>query len=143
MGHGVRVVHGAKRSGRGWGWGWGGSRGWGRGRGQTGDGTGHPAPGSGQIAPATGPVIGRPIPPAREGGLRERRLSDLLPGEQARVVGIGGGMNLRRRLADVGFIPGVQVEVVRVLAGGRLIEVAVRGTRFGLRWQEARQVRVE
>lgn len=96
MGHEVRVVHGAKRSGRGWGW-----------------------------------------------GRRERRLSDLLPGEQARVVGIGGGMNLRRRLADVGFIPGVPVEVVRVLAGGRLIEVAVRGTRFGLRWQEARQVRVE
>lgn len=71
-----------------------------------------------------------------------RSLADLAPGEEGQVVSLGCAKVLTRRLADLGFIPGASVRVVRRFAGGRLIEVSVRGWRLALRRVEARGVLV-
>jgi ferrous iron transport protein A len=88
-----------------------------------------------------------PIPSATDGD-RELRLADLATGEAARVVSVSPGegaapLEIGRRLAELGFLPG---ETVRIVARGLLARepIAVRvgtGT-FALRLFEAACVRV-
>lgn len=69
-----------------------------------------------------------------------RSLADLLPGEEGQIVGLTCSGILARRLADLGFVPGATVRVVRWFAGGKVILVALRGWRLALRQAEARGV---
>ncbi len=72
--------------------------------------------------------------------LPARKISDQTPAMQnlrtcrpgARVVvqGVAGGCSARRRLEDMGFLPGEQIEVVRVTSGPVLVHV--RGARLAL-----------
>jgi Fe2+ transport system protein FeoA len=69
-------------------------------------------------------------------------LSDLAPAARATVRAIGGGGALRQRLLDMGVVPGVEVEVVRVAPLGDPVEYMVRGYRLSLRRTEAACVTV-
>lgn len=70
-------------------------------------------------------------------------LSQLQPGERATICEVGGNGALRRRLLDMGVVPGAEVEVVRVAPLGDPVEYMIKGYRLSLRRSEAARVAVE
>jgi ferrous iron transport protein A len=72
-----------------------------------------------------------------------RTLSELKPGDRARVTAVGGEGEAARRLMDLGLIRGTAVEVVRKAPLGDPIEVRIRGFMLSLRRTEADHITVE
>ncbi len=64
----------------------------------------------------------------------------LSPGERGQVKGLAAGGPLRRRLQDLGFVPGAQVECVAVSPLGAPAAYWVRGAVVALRREDARRV---
>lgn len=64
-------------------------------------------------------------------------LRDLLPGQSARLARVGGDRPFRRRLMEMGFLPGTVVKLVRRVDIADLLEIEVRGSHISLRWSEA------
>ncbi|MEA2064641.1 MAG: FeoA family protein [Gemmatimonadota bacterium] len=58
-------------------------------------------------------------------------LSNIEAGKVVRMVSIEGGSNLRARLASMGLLPGVEIQVVKNLSAGPFI-VQVKGSRLVL-----------
>jgi Fe2+ transport system protein FeoA len=58
------------------------------------------------------------------------------------VVSVGGDSELRRRLLEMGFCNGAQVEVVRRAPLGDPIEFRLRGYHLSLRDEQARHVTI-
>ncbi|MDD9944687.1 MAG: FeoA family protein [Myxococcales bacterium] len=73
---------------------------------------------------------------------RSRRLSDLSVGESARVLRLEGPRLFRRRLMELGLVPGTEVEVVNVAPLGDPIELEVRDCRLSIRRDEGEQILV-
>ena len=76
------------------------------------------------------------------GMAKEMRLSELAPGISARVTGVEGEKDLRRRVLDMGLVPGTEVQVQRRAPLGDPVSVVFRGYELSLRLPEARSVRV-
>jgi DtxR family transcriptional regulator, Mn-dependent transcriptional regulator len=74
-----------------------------------------------------------------------RRLSDLRPGECAQVLSIlpSCRKNERRRLYDLGLLPGTQIEVEFPSPGGDPIAYRVRGALLALRSEQTRHIVVD
>jgi Fe2+ transport system protein FeoA len=70
-------------------------------------------------------------------------LADLRVREGARVVAVSGRPGLRRRLLEMGVLPGTAIEIVRVAPLGDPIEVRLRGYALSLRREDARAIAVE
>lgn len=70
-------------------------------------------------------------------------LSELKPGEKGRITTVGGVGALKRRLMDMGLLPGQEVRVEKVAPLGDPIEVTIRSYSLSLRRQEAEGVVVE
>jgi Fe2+ transport system protein FeoA len=66
-----------------------------------------------------------------------RRVHDIRPGESARLLQVGGERAFRRRLMELGFLPGTPVRLVRWVPLGDLVELEVRGGHISLRASEA------
>jgi len=66
-----------------------------------------------------------------------RTLSSLLPGQRGFVQHVGGSRALRRRLMELGLLPGTEVEVVRAAPMLDPIELSLRGYRLSIRLAEA------
>lgn len=64
-------------------------------------------------------------------------LRDLVPGQSARLAHIGGDRSFRRRLMEMGFLPGTVVRLVRRVDIADLLELEIRGSRISLRRSEA------
>lgn len=60
----------------------------------------------------------------------------------ARIEQIGGERSFRRRLLELGFLPGVEVQVLGAAPMGDPLDVEIRGCRFSMRRAEARAVGV-
>jgi Fe2+ transport system protein FeoA len=60
----------------------------------------------------------------------------------ARIVAVGGGRAFRRRLLELGFLPGVEVRVLGVAPMGDPLDIELRGCRFSIRTSEAAAVDV-
>jgi len=72
------------------------------------------------------------------------RLSQLQPGESARVTNFQpGDNNFRRKLLSLGITPGTRVDVIRTAPMGDPMEIKVRGFSLSLRKAEANTVLVE
>lgn len=56
---------------------------------------------------------------------------------------VGGERGFRRRLMEMGLVPGTPLKVVNVAPLGDPIELHVRGSRLSIRRAEALQVQVE
>ncbi len=65
-------------------------------------------------------------------------LDELRPGQHGTIVRLSGPVAIRRRLAEMGLVPGVEAKVERVAPLGDPIEVGVRGYRLSLRRDQAR-----
>jgi len=71
-------------------------------------------------------------------------LSNLKPGEQGRIIKLESTIGpVRRRLMDMGVIPGELVRVEKVAPMGDPIEVTVKGYNLSLRKGEARGIEIE
>ncbi len=71
-----------------------------------------------------------------------RTLDGLPLGRRARVTAVLGEGDIPLRLLEMGFLPDVEVSVVRRAPLGDPLEVEVLGYRLVLRCSEARQVQV-
>lgn len=69
-------------------------------------------------------------------------LGSLPPGARARLVTVGGERAFRRRLLELGLLPGTPVRIVRRVDVGQLIEVEVAGGFLSLRQAEAARIEV-
>jgi ferrous iron transport protein B len=74
--------------------------------------------------------------------MSHRPLSSLHPSEAGSVVQVEGPQVVRRRLVEMGFVPGVSVEVVGTAPLGDPLEVTLRGYRLAIRRTEAACVTV-
>ncbi len=72
--------------------------------------------------------------------MQEMPLSDLNIGEKGRIVSIGGSGAARRRMMDMGLVPGSLIETIRKAPMGDPIEFRVRGYMISLRKNEAEQI---
>ena len=72
-----------------------------------------------------------------------RPLSELRPGDRARLTRVGGERGFRRRLMEMGILPGTEVRLVRSVGIGDLIELEVRGAYISLRMSEAQSLFLE
>lgn len=59
------------------------------------------------------------------------------------IRAVGGERSFRRRLLELGFLPGVEVTVLGVAPMGDPLDLAVRGCRFSLRREEAELIAVD
>ena len=70
-------------------------------------------------------------------------LPQLAPGRAARLAAPRAGEVIPARLADLGFVPGTPVAVVRRAPFGDPIELELRGYRLCLRLAQLSALRVE
>lgn len=70
------------------------------------------------------------------------RLSDIRRGASATVQAIDGQRSFRRRLLEMGLVPGTPVKVVNVAPLGDPLFIEVRGSQWSLRRNEAAEIRV-
>ena len=64
-------------------------------------------------------------------------LVDATAGTRATLAQVGGERSFRRRLMEMGLLPGTPIRVVRRANVGGLVEVEVRGCYLTLRQSEA------
>jgi ferrous iron transport protein A len=69
-------------------------------------------------------------------------LDQVVPGVVAVVETVGGARAFRRRLMELGIIPGTRIEVLRVAPFGDPMELSARGCNLSIRSAEAREVQV-
>ena len=70
------------------------------------------------------------------------RLSDLRPGATAQLLSVGGERSFRRRLMELGLLPGTPLQVVRSGGPAGLVEVIARNCRLSIRKGEAELLHV-
>jgi len=58
------------------------------------------------------------------------------------VEAVEGSRTFRRRLMEMGMVPGTTVAIVNVAPLGDPLEIEVRGSRWSIRRAEAAQIRV-
>ena len=86
----------------------------------------------------------RTIRPVAEGAAPVDVLAALDAGARARVVGLlDGDPALTRRLCDLGFVPGTEIDVVRRAPLGDPVVYRLRGFEICLRRAQASGIRVE
>lgn len=70
-------------------------------------------------------------------------LSVLPVGQRAVLRTVGGERAYRRRLLELGFVPGTELRLVRRVGVGDVLEVELRHSRISLRISEAAALEVE
>ena len=70
-------------------------------------------------------------------------LAALRPGRKAVLLRIGCERAWRRRLMELGFVPGTELRLVRRVGVGDVLEVELRHSRISLRISEAAAIEVE
>jgi len=69
--------------------------------------------------------------------------AELQPGAIAEVTHVGGQGGFRRRLLELGILPGTRLQMVGVAPFGDPLELLVRGASLSIRRAEAELVQVE
>ena len=70
-------------------------------------------------------------------------LSQMPLHQAAKLSQVGGSRAFRRRLMEMGLVPGTAIEVVNVSPLGDPLELSVRGCRISIRRREAESVLVQ
>ena len=71
------------------------------------------------------------------------RLSDLAPGERAKIVRVGGRGRARRRFMEMGLVNGETILVERVAPLGDPVEFLIKGYHLSLRRCDAQHIEVQ
>lgn len=94
-------------------------------------------------AEPTGCLSAPPPGRCRRRGRMGLALSDLPPGARVRILHLHSDCAARQRLAEMGLLPGVEVEVVRRAPLGGPVEIRLENSSLTLRRREAASVEVE
>lgn len=70
-------------------------------------------------------------------------LNLLQPGEKAHIRSVLDKGALRRRMMDMGLVPGAEVEVIRVAPWGGPMQIRVKGYYLAMRLTECAKILVE
>ncbi len=70
------------------------------------------------------------------------RLSDLSPGQRAKIIRVGGRGRARRRFMEMGLVNGETILVERVAPLGDPVEFFVKGYHISLRRNDAQHIQV-
>lgn len=70
-------------------------------------------------------------------------LSEIQKGQVVQITRIAGRGSFRRRLLELGLVPGTRVELVRVAPLGDPVELLVRGASLSIRKAEAGSIEVQ
>jgi Fe2+ transport system protein FeoA len=70
-------------------------------------------------------------------------LSELENGERGKVIRIGVGGSIRRRLMDMGLVTGSEIQMERVAPLGDPIEIKIKGYDLSIRKEVASRIEVE
>ena len=70
-------------------------------------------------------------------------LAEIPLGRLARVTRVDGPRAFRRRLLEMGLVPGTDVKVVPVAPFGDPLRIEIRGGQWSIRRNEAAQIAVE
>lgn len=71
------------------------------------------------------------------------KLSQLAPGQRARIVSVGGAGPTRRRMLDLGLVAGTDISAIRTAPLNDPVEYAVRGYHLAMRRRDAEAIAVE
>ncbi|HEY4240213.1 MAG TPA: FeoA family protein [Kofleriaceae bacterium] len=69
-------------------------------------------------------------------------LAEIPLGRAVTVRGVGGSRAFRRRLLEMGLVPGTEIRVVTVAPLGDPLRIEVRGGQWSIRRAEAAQIEV-
>ena len=72
-----------------------------------------------------------------------KSLADLPLGHAAKVLRVDGSRAFRRRLLEMGLVPGVEIRLVTVAPLGDPLRIEIRGGQWSLRRSEAAEIMVE
>jgi Fe2+ transport system protein FeoA len=72
-----------------------------------------------------------------------RSLAEIPLGRAAKVSSVDGTRAFRRRLLEMGLIPGTEVRVITIAPLGDPLRIEVRGGQWSIRRNEAAQIIVE
>ena len=75
--------------------------------------------------------------------LQQIPLSHLKKGQEAIVVRIDGKGAVRRRMMDMGVVPGAEIHVIRIAPFGDPVEYSIKGYSLSLRKSEAENIKIE
>jgi DtxR family Mn-dependent transcriptional regulator len=78
-----------------------------------------------------------------KGGTRMKHLSNLKVGEKCKVSRVIAEAGIKRKLLDMGIVPGVEIHIEKVAPLGDPVDVLVKGYHLSLRREEARTITVE
>ena len=70
-------------------------------------------------------------------------LAEIPLGKAAVVRGVAGAPAFRRRLLEMGLVPGTRLRVVTIAPLGDPLRIAIRGGEWSIRKAEAAQIEVE
>ncbi len=72
-----------------------------------------------------------------------KSLAEIPLGRAAKVTGVDGPRAFRRRLLEMGLVPGTEVKVVTIAPLGDPLRIEIRGGQWSLRKHEATHIVVE
>lgn len=72
-----------------------------------------------------------------------KSLAEMPLGRTTKVVSVDGARAFRRRLLEMGLVPGTEVKIVTVAPLGDPLRIEVRGGQWSLRRAEAAQIEVD
>lgn len=70
------------------------------------------------------------------------RLAELAVGSEVHVTAVSGTGSFRRRLLELGILPGTRIELLGIAPLGDPLEILVRGSTLSIRRAEAASVEV-
>ncbi len=70
-------------------------------------------------------------------------LKSAAPGSRVIVQKLTGRGEVKRRLMDMGIIPGTEIQIQKVAPLGDPVEIKFKGYNLSLRWNEAETILVE
>ena len=70
-------------------------------------------------------------------------LAEIPLGRTATIKSVEGPRAFRRRLLEMGLVPGVEVKVVAIAPFGDPLQIEVRGGQWSIRRAEAAQIEIE
>jgi Fe2+ transport system protein FeoA len=72
-----------------------------------------------------------------------RSLAEIPLGTKATITCVDGPRAFRRRLLEMGLVPGVEVRVVTIAPLGDPLRIEIRGGQWSIRRAEAAQIQIE
>ena len=72
-----------------------------------------------------------------------KSIADFSPGDITTIIGFTGEMELQSRLVEMGFVPGVQIRVVKHAPWKGLVELKIRNYHVSIRMDDAENIKVK